>query len=250
MLNNKLLLAFGSLVLGAACSAAPSEEIGATTQAVQQLGSWLPPSLPGGVVIDSVTAPSLALGGNESIYATRGPSPDFSLARFARYGVNDWTRGEDIGGGCGVPAAVGQTTTHQDVFCNATVGNNLWHQWIDHGYWGEWENLGGGLDPNSPVAASSWAPGRLDVFAIASGHVWHAAWGGADWAWEDFGGPFKLTGLAAVAPAASKLDVFAVDAAGEVKKKKRHRRWGPRFWVEYPGAGLKPPTSARNERPS
>ncbi len=70
-----------------------------------------------------------------------------------------------------------------------------------------WESLGGAL--TSPPGATSWASGRLDVFARGTDNkLWHK-WFENGWSdWESLGG--RLTsGPAAVSWGDGRIDVFA-----------------------------------------
>jgi len=111
-------------------------------------------------------------------------------------GQNRANRWESLGsppfGLVGTPSAVSWGPGRLDVFAIKQDGG-LWHQWWD-GSWGPGESLGsppGGLRGASlgaqalSAGAVSWAPGRLDVFAIggASSNLWHI--------WYDAGPPTR-----------------------------------------------------------
>ena len=71
-----------------------------------------------------------------------------------------------------------------------------------------------------PPASISWAPGRIDVFTVGSGNLYHV-WNNGSWQpWETIGGPGVA--LAAYPPAVSswgsgRLDIFATASDGTVR---------------------------------
>jgi hypothetical protein len=73
--------------------------------------------------------------------------------------------------------------------------------------WMDWESLGGVL--SSGPGATSWAPGRLDVFARGTDSaLWHK-WYDNGWSsWESLGGVLT-SGPAAVSWGPGRIDVFA-----------------------------------------
>lgn len=75
--------------------------------------------------------------------------------------------------------------------------------------WGLWENLGqDGFRLTSAPAVSSWAPGRLDVFARgADNALWHKWYAGSWSGWENLGGGLH-SAPAAVSWASDRIDVF------------------------------------------
>jgi len=85
------------------------------------------------------------------------------------------------------------------------MDNALWHKWFD-GRWRHWESLGGTI--TAGPAASSWAPGRLDVFVKGSDNaLWHK-WFANGWSgWESLGGVIDNT-PAAVSWSLGRIDVF------------------------------------------
>jgi hypothetical protein len=86
------------------------------------------------------------------------------------------------------------------------MDNALWHKWFD-GAWRNWESLGGTI--TAGPAASSWAPGRLDVFAKgADNALWHKWFAGGWSGWESLGGVIDNT-PAAVSWSLGRIDVFA-----------------------------------------
>jgi hypothetical protein len=97
-----------------------------------------------------------------------------------------WGGWESLGGILeSPPKAVSWAANRLDVFA---VGTNsaLWHRWWDGVHWGGWESLGGILEApldgtrlNFPaIDAVSWAPNRLDIFAVGTDSaLWHQWWG-------------------------------------------------------------------------
>ncbi|MET0693327.1 MAG: hypothetical protein ABWY56_05320, partial [Propionibacteriaceae bacterium] len=84
--------------------------------------------------------------------------------------------------------------------------NACWHKWWDGSAWSGWESLGGGF--NSGIAASSWGPGRLDLFGQGQdGACWHKWFEGGWSEWESLGGGFTSP-LAAVSWDHGRIDVF------------------------------------------
>ena len=75
--------------------------------------------------------------------------------------------------------------------------------------WHSWESLGGTLTSGPTV--SSWAPGRLDVFALGTNSaVWHKWFDATGWhSWESLGGNFR-SDPAAVSWSNNRIDVFAI----------------------------------------
>jgi hypothetical protein len=124
-----------------------------------------------------------------------------------------------------------------DVFVLGTDGN-MWHSWFD-GDWYDWESLAPGnveFEPylSSPfggaeapgLGATSWSPGRIDVFAINTAgliHAWHDVpqnsahsknWGWEDLAIQSSAFPFEhMVGVEIATPTAAawgpgRLDIF------------------------------------------
>ncbi len=73
--------------------------------------------------------------------------------------------------------------------------------------WSGWQRLGGVI--KSAPTVSSWAPGRLDVFARGQDNaLWHKWWDGDSWHnWQSLGGEFK-DAPAAVSWGSNRIDVF------------------------------------------
>ena len=107
--------------------------------------------------------------------------------------------------------------------------------------WGPWESLGGVIE--SPPAAISWAPNRLDIFAIGTDSaVWHRWWDGSAWGgWESLGGvvtsPPSVTSWAP-----NRLDVFAVGTDSALY----HKWWDGSAWGGWESLGgilMSPPAA-------
>jgi len=81
------------------------------------------------------------------------------------------------------------------------------NKWYDSG-WSDWESLGGIL--TSSPAASSWAAGRLDVFACGTDSaLWHK-WYDSGWSdWESLGGTL-ISAPAAVSWGPDRIDCFGM----------------------------------------
>ena len=103
--------------------------------------------------------------------------------------------------------------------------------------WSAWSARGGNL--GSAPTAATWAPDRLDVFAIGSGgSLWHAWWAGSYWSqgWENLGQPESgaLSGApAAVSRGADRIDVFATAADGSLQ----HLTWDGSGWSAWEDLG-------------
>ncbi len=97
---------------------------------------------------------------------------------------------------------------------------------------GGWESLGGVL--TSGPDASSWAPGRLDVFARGTDSaLWHRWWDGSAWrGWESLGGVIT-SGPDVCSWAANRLDVFARGTDNALW----HRWWDGSAWRGWESLG-------------
>lgn len=98
-----------------------------------------------------------------------------------------------------------------------------------------WEWLAGRM--NSNIAAVSWGPGRLDVFAVLSdGRVYHRWWdagAGSSWSgWEDLGGGPFGSRVTAVSWGPGRLDVFAIGIDKAI-----HHNWFDRGWGGWESLG-------------
>jgi hypothetical protein len=113
------------------------------------------------------------------------------------------------------PSAVSGNTSKMDVF---SIGqdNSLQHKYFDGSSWqpsgSDWESLKGKLDAKFAPSTTSWAPGRLDIFAkgLDSGlylkYYDGSSWGPSDSDNEDLGGDL-LSGPAAVSWGPNHNDV-------------------------------------------
>src|SRR6266536_3660151 len=103
------------------------------------------------------------------------------------------------------------------------------NKWYDSG-WSDWESLGGIL--TSSPAASSWASGRLDVFARGTDSaLWHK-WYESGWSdWESLGGTL-ISAPAAVSWDQGRIDVFARGTDSALWHK-----WYDSGWSEWESLG-------------
>jgi hypothetical protein len=142
---------------------------------------------------------------------------------------------EALGGGNLVssPSADSWAPGRLDIFAFGSDGL-LYHKWWD-GSWGPFgvvfgplEILGGGNFVKSPSVVS-WAPNRLDVFALGwDGNLYHLGWDGSNWGGpENLGGNGNLTSSpSATAWAAHRLDIFVLGASGHWL----HKSWDGSNW--------------------
>jgi hypothetical protein len=109
----------------------------------------------------------------------------------------------------------------------------MFHKFFDNGQWGPtptgWEPLGGRF--HSPPAVVSWAPGRLDIFALGlDNQMFHKffdkTWGPSVVDWEAIGGVFN-SAPAAVSWAPGRLDIFGLGTDNQMYHKFFDREWGP-----------------------
>ena len=115
------------------------------------------------------------------------------------------------------------------------VDNRLYHRWHENG-WSGWESLGGALA--SAPAVTSWAPGRLDVFARGpAGDLLHRYYENGWHGWESL----SATGSIGSSPTASswapgRVDVFAARAGdGHLIHRAFSTQWGA--WSEWEDLG-------------
>lgn len=111
------------------------------------------------------------------------------------------------------PGAIGYASWNQVPYLGAQV------------YSGSWEDQGGSL--SGGVTTASWAPNRLDVFAVASnGRMVHKWWDGQRWSdWEDQGGALAPEATV-VSWAPNRLDVFARTSDARLV----HKWWAGNGW--------------------
>jgi Repeat of unknown function (DUF346) len=106
-------------------------------------------------------------------------------------------------------AAVSMAANRIDLFTRGRDGALHWKTWSG-GRWTGWDDLGGQI--TSAPTASSWADGRMDVFArSATGtlvHKWWTSTAGWNSGWEDLGGAIT-SAPAAVSWGSGRIDVFA-----------------------------------------
>ena len=144
---------------------------------------------------------------------------------------------ENLGGTLtSAPTAVSWGSDRLDVFAKGT-DNALWHKWWGGGPWSGWESLGGDLvsnsAPSSPLGGfgpvvTSWAPGRLDVFARGTdSQLWHRFYAGGWSSWEPLGGVLASS-PGGVSWGPNRIDVFCrgTDTAGAVW----HKWWDGATW--------------------
>src|SRR5689334_17758289 len=96
--------------------------------------------------------------------------------------------------------------------------------------WSGWESLGGFLI--SAPAVSSWASGRLDVFALGQDHaLWHKWFDGGWSGWESLGG-YLTTAPAAVSWSNGRIDVF-----GRGSDNALYHKWFDGGWSGWESLG-------------
>ncbi len=132
------------------------------------------------------------------------------------------------------PAAVAWEDQRIDIVVQGVSA--LWHLAFAGG-WQPWENLFTvvaapivGFEPAQSPAVSSWAPGRLDVFALeerpkgkqGDSAIWHLWFDGGSWQhWEALGGQFN-SDPCAISASADTIDVFARGTQPDLQ----HFWWG------------------------
>lgn len=101
---------------------------------------------------------------------------------------------ESLGGSTSSPPiAASWGPNRTDIFI---IGQDqgLYHKYWDGFSWSpsqkNWESLGGSLSVSLAIAATSWGPNRLDVFAIGPDDegklaLWHKYWDGSSWGPSD-----------------------------------------------------------------
>jgi hypothetical protein len=125
------------------------------------------------------------------------------------------------------------------------TSSTVWHRWWDGNVsttWSAWENHGNpGVGIGDPTLVS-WAPGRLDIFAVgADGKLYHQWWpGGWFTTWEgptDPGATLSVGAPAVVAWAANRLDIVVVDVQNCALW---HRWYGSTGWSAWESQGVPP----------
>ena len=143
-------------------------------------------------IVDSSVAVTAVSWGRNRIDVYVGPFADGSLGHkyFDGSGWFPSVNYENIGGSLkGPPLAISWGPNRNDVFA---VGrdNQLWHKSLDGSTWGpslsEWQNLGGNLSSNYPLAAVSRSADHLDVFGVreegdGGKSLWRKSRNGASW---------------------------------------------------------------------
>jgi hypothetical protein len=99
--------------------------------------------------------------------------------------------------------------------------------------WTGWDSRGGYLI--TAPAISSWAPGRLDIFALGGDHSmqhlafdWSFPSGWQDWGWDALGG-YLTSPPAAVSWGSGRIDVFAVGGDNAMQ----HLAWDAQFCTTW-----------------
>ena len=128
------------------------------------------------------------------------------------------------------PAAVSWGPNRLDIFGVGVGGIDsrqitMFHKWWDGTNWGpsrtDWEWLGGTF--NSPPAAVSWGPNRLDIFGVGVDNtMFHKWWDGTNWGpsrtdWVSLGDTQFISPPAAVSWAPNRLDIFGLDVDNVVR---------------------------------
>ncbi len=133
------------------------------------------------------------------------------------------------GGGSGGSGAGFQTSRRSrqnadgrvELFARAP-DSAIWHDWqtTANGSWSGWNKLGGSTGSNAVVSAD--ADGRLEVFTIAGGHLYHTfqlVGGGWYNGWLDEGDGSLVGEPAALTNTDGRLEVFARNSAGALLHK-------------------------------
>jgi hypothetical protein len=130
----------------------------------------------------------------------------------------------DLGGALRArPQAVFWGGNWMNIFARAQSGEIL-NKWWDGASWGpsmtDWQSLGG-TGTASPTAVS-WRGNNLALAALSSkGSVLYKTWNGAQWlpsdqGWDDLGGTFTFGPTLFAWGGGTRLNIFAVDAAGQL----------------------------------
>jgi GH25 family lysozyme M1 (1,4-beta-N-acetylmuramidase) len=137
-----------------------------------------------------------------------------------------WAGGSSGGGGNGdafqMSRRVAQNADGRlEIFARAP-DNAVWHDWQSsaNGGWNGWSKLGGQTASNPVVSAD--ADGRLEVFTIVSGHLYHTfQLPGGGWydTWIDEGDGNLVGEPAAMMNSNGSLEVFARNGAGALEHK-------------------------------
>jgi YVTN family beta-propeller protein len=147
------------------------------------------------------------------------------------------------------PAAISQAVNHIDLFGAGTDGL-IYHKIWNGSTWTGWVSGTGAPPPGvaggSGQALSSWAPGRLDLYARgADNAIWHAFYAGAWSGWESLGTAI-VSNPAAVSQAANHIDLFGTGTDGLIY----HKIWNGSMWTGWVSStGAPPPGVAGTEQP-
>jgi hypothetical protein len=165
-------------------------------------------------------------------------------------GFSGWQNlGAPRSGSNGGPAAVGEGPGTLSVFVRGG-DNRLWQRRsTDNGTtWSGWlKPLGDDIRLASAPAVCSWAPGRIDLFVIATDGLMYHRWFEHGWnsgGWEGLGAPpapFQFSALAATSWAPGHIDVFAT-AGDSLWQSTLDGAWHP--WVRPASSGALTLTSA------
>lgn len=143
------------------------------------------------------------------------------------------------------PSAVSWGADRTDIFAIGSLANSqLYHKYWDGHSWQpaemDWEGLGGDLHDQFPLAVTSWAVDRLDVFGIGQdGELYHKYWDGSVWnpsgdQLERLAPDFEFnSGAAAVSWGHNRIDVFAIGAEENMV----HIYWDGSQWSEIEDFG-------------
>jgi hypothetical protein len=156
-------------------------------------------------------------------------------------------------------AAVRGSLHHIYVYARSGAGSILQRTQHGPGQWGPWTELSLGPDGHAlgRPAAASWAPGRIDLFAVdqVTGHLLHKIYDGDNWTlWIDRGpGPsgHRVADPAAVSWGRDRVDIVARDA---VTNELLHWWYRPGSWrgperlAASPGGAFIPSIASWAER--
>jgi hypothetical protein len=123
---------------------------------------------------------------NSQVYSCRNRSGH----HICRFFFTHWTPLPGLNA-LGGPSVVGWGN-HREVFAVSNNDQQLWHNWTDgdNAHWSGWNSLGHpptGVICQGQVDAVSWAPGRMDVFAIGCDRqLWHI-WFDPSHGWSSWG---------------------------------------------------------------
>ena len=121
------------------------------------------------------------------------------------------------------------------MFARGTDGA-IWHRAFA-GSWAGWESIGG-IGTSAP-GATSWGPGRIDVFVRGNDRgLWHKFWDAGTWSgWEGLGGPLTS------APSASSWGVGRIDLVALMDGTPSHLHWANQWspWFSLGGRAIGDP---------